>query len=134
MPAFSNEDFSQMLSSATAVAQLIPLLKKPRDTWNQWEVEDEEEAEGRLFETAFSLITSTSETSALWEVNNTSSPEGDHRLWEKMLELAREHSDLDIIFDNIAENYQREEIQLRNFIRRIFDKADELKYPNKAWK
>ncbi|USN87863.1 MAG: hypothetical protein H6779_00245 [Candidatus Nomurabacteria bacterium] len=71
-------------------------------------------------------ITTTEEAYNLWCQSDAGYEDLDELLWNKMLELAVNHDDLFIIFNNLVIHYEGEEIKRRNFIRKIFDRADEF--------
>lgn len=71
-------------------------------------------------------IKTTEEAFDLWDQSDPYYGDLDEILWDKMLELAVNHDDLFLIFNNIVIHYEGEEIKRRNFIRKIFDRADEF--------
>jgi hypothetical protein len=121
---FTNEEFERLLGEATCFSDLSKFFTEEYD----WEADDAETEENRLFEKAFRLTTTTAEGAILWDDQDGGNPSRDEQLLVRMLELASSHEDLDIIYHRLTT--EENEIRRRNFIRKLFDKADALGYPH----
>lgn len=122
----TTEEFEKLLSEETDFDVLVKFFT---DDFT-WEDENLYDEESRLFEKTFGLITSTDQAAELWDCQNSCDTDRDERLLAKMLELATNHQDLDVIYLRLSR--EENEIRRRNFIRKLFDKADDLGYPDVA--
>lgn len=94
-----------------------------------WDSEDTDEECTRLFTKAAELIRTTQDAIDVFNNDNRGSSDSDILFCKKMVELAKTHKDIDAIFHIMATVYEQSEIKKRNFIRSLFEKADELSYP-----
>jgi hypothetical protein len=123
------EDFEAMLAAATTPGD----ISKYFEDGYSWEFdthENQDAAVVKAAERAFELVSTVASGVALdesWQRFSLSS-ELDTKLFEKLITLVSNKDELARIFDHyIPESMGvRELFEIRNHIRKIFDKADEL--------
>lgn len=129
---YESSELAAALEKATTFSEVIIFFHDNVEV--EWEEDDDLM---RLFQKAFGLITTTQEAIELFresgnysfylQEQNPAEEDVEDMLRDKMLKLAATVDDLDAIYFLLAE--EESEIARRSFIRKLFDKADELDYP-----
>lgn len=116
-------EFKKRIEETSSVEKLLELCKKQNS-------EDSCRLSGhrKLVKKVLTLATTSEQLIALWDALAVfGSQSWDNNILERMIELIRTREDLDAVY--YVFGIEEMELQRRNFIRKIFDKADQLKYP-----
>lgn len=125
------EDFEAILLAATSPSDISKYFVRE---W-EWLFDSDKEREAAIVkaaECAIELVTTIEQGIrlyyALMSVDGVVGPEYDTRLFDKLIQLATNGVELDTIFEEYVSGTTsvHEQIRIRNQIRKIFDKADEL--------
>jgi hypothetical protein len=117
-------EFKKRINESNSVEELLELCK------NQKQEEDTSRLSGhrRLVKKILTLATTSEQVIDLWNVVGYMGPQAwDNPILEKMIELIRTKKDLNAVY--YVFGIEEMELKRRNFIRKLFDKADQLKYP-----
>ena len=114
---------------------LVRLLNTEDLNWGSGDIRVERIR--RAFDKAFEGLEDLDQTIELWYATgdhvHALGLERDTRLNGKMLSFCSSKNDVESVYDNIVDAcFGTEALQHRDFIRQLFDRADELGYPEAA--
>ncbi|MCR4285999.1 MAG: hypothetical protein NUW00_03860 [Candidatus Kaiserbacteria bacterium] len=120
-------EFKKRIKEANSAKELLVLCE------NQRHGEDTRRLSGhrRLVRKVLALATTSEQVIALWNVVGYMGPQTwDNPILDRMIELIQTRKDLDSVYYVFC--IEEMELKRRNFIRKIFDTADKLKYPTNS--
>ena len=115
-------EFKKRIAESNSIKELLELCKNQKDDTSRLS------GHRRLVKKILTLATTSEQVIALWNVVGYTGPQKwDNPILEKMIELIRTKKDLNAVY--YVFGIEEMELKRRNFIRKLFDKADQLKYP-----